>query len=409
MCACSVLEINFLLQASWHGSAGQDWLEIDLLIEYAVVKVVFYNRKDCCHSRANNALLTLMDASRNVVNTAVLNSDVMQTFTFTEVDTCSVAPYDLRSPQIPQSAVFLSDSVVAVLSRPAHAEAVACRTQIDFVHVQSQSALWTGCVNFSLMQGAELLFDREQRLFSLLQGDSIIHFDSKGSVTYSWSPGIGSFAASNRADTVETDLAVIVTRGGFYSHCNVFTGSCVDLVSESACGAPVLAAAYGLHAFLKCNQTGDIISSVIAGCEANAKPAVRLSGCVSRRSHFVSTMTLQDTSTGEAEWLWAVSFRLQALFRALPEPGAATAAASLHATACAQVFEVLAYVHSAHRSGWLLLPSTRRQLGFLGIQHSIFDTLPCIGASGAVNATAVRETVEQLQRLHPWPHVPVAA
>ena len=29
-------------------------------------------------------------------------------------------------------------------------------------------------------------------------------------------------------------------------------------------------------------------------------------------------MTLQDTSTGEAEWLWAVSFRLQALFRALP-------------------------------------------------------------------------------------------
>ena len=122
----------------------------------------------------------------------------------------------------------------------------------------------------------------------------------------------------------------------------------------------------------------------------------------------LSTMTLQDTSTGEAEWLWAVSFRLQALFRALPEPGAAAAAALLHATSCAQVFEVLAYVHSAHRTGWLLLPSTRRQLGFLGIQHSIFDTLPCIGASGAVNATAVRETVEQLQRLHPGPHVPVA-
>jgi len=399
-----------LLQASWHGSSGQDWLEIDLLQEYAVVKVVFYNRKDCCHSRANNALLTLMDASRTVVNTAVLTSDVMQTFTFAEVDTCSVLPSRWRSPQVPQSAVFLSDSVVAVLSRPAHDAAAACLAYMHFLHVASQSALWSSCVNVSLVQAehAVLLFDREQRLFSLLQAGNITHFDSKGSVTYSGSLGMGNVVASNRADTVETDLAVIVAREGVYSHCNVFTGSCVDLVAESACGAPVLAAAYGLRAFLKCNKTDDVFSSVLSGCEANAKPVARLSGCVSPRSHFVSTMTLGDTSSGEAEWLWAVSFRLQALFRALLKPEAPHTP-SQHATLCARVFEVLTYVHAAHRRGWLLQPSTRRHLDFLGIQNSIFDTLSCVGASGAVNATAVSETVEHLQRLHPWPHVHTSA
>jgi hypothetical protein len=391
-----------LAQASWHGSSGQDWLEIDLQKEYAVVKVVFYNRKDCCHSRAHNALLSLMDASRNVVNTAVLNSDVVQTFTFADVDTCSVVPTAWRSRQIPHAAVFLSDSVLAVLSQSAEDN---CTAQLHFLRTNSATAFWSCCVNVSLIQGGALLFDRDQQVFSLLQGDTVTKFDSQCAVIHSMSPAIGHIVSSNAASTLETDIAVIVARAHVYAHCNIFTAVCVDLVSRVGCGQPVLAAAYGLHAFLKCSNSDDVYSSVIAGCEASSRLAVRLSGCVQRQSHFVSTMNLRDASNSEAEWLWAVSFRLEEFFQALLEDGAEATPSPQHPTSCAQFFGVLTYIHAARGLGWLLQPSSRAHLDFLGIQHSIFDTISCIGTSGAANNTAVTEAVDRLQRLHPWSHL----
>jgi hypothetical protein len=392
-----------LAQASWHGSSGQDWLEIDLQREYAVVKVVFYNRKDCCHSRAHNALLSLMDAARNVVNSAVLNSDVVQTFAFNDVDTCSAVPTAWRSRLIPHAAVFLSDSVLAVLSQSAEDN---CAAQLHFLRTNSATAFWSCCVNVSVIQGSVLLFDRDQQVFSLLQGDTVTKFDSKGAVIHSMSPAIGRIVSSNAASSLETDIAVIVAQPHAYAHCNLFTAVCVDLVSRAACGEPVLAAAYGLHAFLKCSNSDDVYSSVIAGCEASSRLAIRLSGCVQRHSHFVSTMNLRDASNAEAEWLWAVSFRLEESFQALLEGGAEAATSPRHPTSCAQFFGVLTYIHAARGSGWLLQPSSRTHLDFLGIQHSIFDTISCIGVGGAVNNTAVAEAVDGLRRLHPWSHVP---
>ena len=380
-----------------------------MLKEHAVVKVIFYNRKDCCHSRANNALLTLLDSSRNVVHTAVLNSDLVQAFNFAENDTCSVTPNDWHLPRVPHSAVFVSDSVMAILSKGLEQDSdVNCLARLHLMRIKSPTTLWSSCINVSLTQEGALLFDREQRLFSLLQGDSMTRFDAKGFVIESQSPEIGRFVSSNAADTLETDLAAIVTRANFYSHCNLFTGLCQNLVSQSDCGAPVLAAAYGLHAFLKCNKSDDVFYSRIAGCEASPKLAVRLSGCVQQHSNFISTMTLHEASGVEATWLWAVSFRLDELYGLLSKTVVALPTPSQHSTICAQIFGILTYIDAARRSAWMLQSSARRHLDYLGIRHSIFDTVSCIGAKGVVNITAVDEIAAELQRLHPWPHATIS-
>ncbi len=350
-----------------------------------------------------------MDSSRNVVHTAVLNSDVVQAFTFAETDTCSVTPNDWHLSRVPHSAVFVSDSVMAVLSRgPEQDSDVSCLAKLHLMRIKSPTTLWSGCVDVSLTQEGALLFDREQRLFSLLKGDSMTRFDAKGFVIDSQSPEIGHFVTSNLADTLETDMAAIVTRANFYSHCNLFTGLCENLVSQSECGAPVFAAAYGLHAFLKCNNSDDVFHSKIAGCEASSKLAVRLSGCVQQLSNFVSTMALHEASSVEAAWLWAVSFRLDELHRMLSESVAAHPTSSQHSTICAQIFGVLTYIDAARLSAWMLQSATRRHLDFLSIRHSVFDTFSCIGAKGVVNNTAVDEIADNLQRLHPWPHATVS-
>jgi len=72
---------------SWHASPGLDWIEIDLGQEFQVAKVVFYNRADCCQERAAQAVLTLLDAARGTIDSALLNGDMMQIFNF---KTCSI-------------------------------------------------------------------------------------------------------------------------------------------------------------------------------------------------------------------------------------------------------------------------------------------------------------------------------
>jgi len=66
----------------WHATANLDWWEVDLGQEYPITKVVFYNRRECCSDRAQDALISLMDSRRNVVNTATLNSGPVQQFNF---------------------------------------------------------------------------------------------------------------------------------------------------------------------------------------------------------------------------------------------------------------------------------------------------------------------------------------
>jgi hypothetical protein len=71
----------------WHGSWNKDWIEIDLGQSFHVAKVVFYNRLDCCTDRANQAVLTLLDADRKQVDAAVLSGEMMQIFDFKQ---CSI-------------------------------------------------------------------------------------------------------------------------------------------------------------------------------------------------------------------------------------------------------------------------------------------------------------------------------
>jgi hypothetical protein len=91
-------------QNIWHARANLDWWEVDLGAEYPVTKVthpslapptaalsrdtppliqvVFYNRRECCQDRSQDALVTLMDSGRNVVQSATLNSNAVQQFNF---------------------------------------------------------------------------------------------------------------------------------------------------------------------------------------------------------------------------------------------------------------------------------------------------------------------------------------
>jgi hypothetical protein len=88
------------LQNLWHATANLDWWEVDLGREFAVTKVsrhslhpaaslssralqiVVYNRAECCRERMQDALVTTLDSSRNVINTVTLNSNAVQQFSF---------------------------------------------------------------------------------------------------------------------------------------------------------------------------------------------------------------------------------------------------------------------------------------------------------------------------------------
>jgi hypothetical protein len=70
----------------WHATTNLDWIEIDLGVPVHVSKVVFYNRAECCQERSIDAALTLLDANRAVVDSAILTGAMMQTFNFVTCD-----------------------------------------------------------------------------------------------------------------------------------------------------------------------------------------------------------------------------------------------------------------------------------------------------------------------------------
>jgi hypothetical protein len=55
---------------------------VDLHSDQDVSRVVFYNRNDCCQDRADGALLQLLDANHNVLETRTLSQALVQPFTF---------------------------------------------------------------------------------------------------------------------------------------------------------------------------------------------------------------------------------------------------------------------------------------------------------------------------------------
>jgi len=66
----------------WHATANLDWWEVDLGQQYAVTKIVVYNRADCCQDRMQDSLVTTLDSSRNVINSVTLNRNMVQEFNF---------------------------------------------------------------------------------------------------------------------------------------------------------------------------------------------------------------------------------------------------------------------------------------------------------------------------------------
>ena len=62
-------------------SSGGYW-EVDLGSSQTITRVVYYNRADCCNSRATANVLTLLNAARSVVcSSSTFTSDYIQDFT----------------------------------------------------------------------------------------------------------------------------------------------------------------------------------------------------------------------------------------------------------------------------------------------------------------------------------------
>jgi len=86
-------------------STSNYWL-LDLGKEYDVYKIVYYNRKDCCQSRANGMTLVLQDKNAKIIASYSFNSDLVQDFninasTATILGANAAAPtfnYDIINP-----------------------------------------------------------------------------------------------------------------------------------------------------------------------------------------------------------------------------------------------------------------------------------------------------------------------
>ena len=65
-----------------------DWLQIDLTTNVQVSKVVFYNRRDCCQSRAIGVILQLIDSNGLVTTNRTLDDSLVQTFMFLSTYVC---------------------------------------------------------------------------------------------------------------------------------------------------------------------------------------------------------------------------------------------------------------------------------------------------------------------------------
>ena len=84
----------------YHSSCGKDpWWQVDLGASYNIAKIVFYNRSDCCQSRARELKLQFMDQNKKVLWTGEEfgSSAAEQTFLFGDVDLTIPAPPTLPS------------------------------------------------------------------------------------------------------------------------------------------------------------------------------------------------------------------------------------------------------------------------------------------------------------------------
>jgi hypothetical protein len=59
---------------------ANEWWLVDFGKTYPIKRVEYYNRGDCCQSRANGMLIELLDTSKNVIWTQTLNSTLIQKF-----------------------------------------------------------------------------------------------------------------------------------------------------------------------------------------------------------------------------------------------------------------------------------------------------------------------------------------
>jgi len=109
--------------SSSNGPIPNAFFMVDLQDDYDIVKVVYYNRTDCCSDRARGMKLKLLDANRNVVATKVFpNGDPVITFDFTNTNQASspLSKYKLYSGSDSAGldiACFTAGSVDEVLGR----------------------------------------------------------------------------------------------------------------------------------------------------------------------------------------------------------------------------------------------------------------------------------------------------
>ena len=105
-------------------SCGKDpWWQVDLGAVFNIAKIVYYNRGDCCQSRANKLKLQFMDADKKVLWTGdeFGSSAAVQTFAFGDADlTIEAAPTipTLNSLNTENITVGSSDSNVKTINLP---------------------------------------------------------------------------------------------------------------------------------------------------------------------------------------------------------------------------------------------------------------------------------------------------
>ena len=74
------------LASRWHPGeyhstgSGSDWWQVDLLYEYPIAKIVYYNRGDCCQNRSNGMLIEALDVNKNITYSTSLSGKRMETF-----------------------------------------------------------------------------------------------------------------------------------------------------------------------------------------------------------------------------------------------------------------------------------------------------------------------------------------
>jgi hypothetical protein len=81
-------------------NAANQWVEIDFGSLNTISKITVWNRADCCQTRSNGLVLTILDASRNVVYTSLPLTDKLGRSTYVNNENVGFSKFDFLPPNV---------------------------------------------------------------------------------------------------------------------------------------------------------------------------------------------------------------------------------------------------------------------------------------------------------------------